>query len=356
MTENEEKARALAAGETAPLEPVGLVDGSAGGAGQSADASPNEAAAGNSPGGGALADGMSANGGDGATDAGSSGEAARTGTVAMAADGGGGADPAAANDAASDASADADADATQVIDLGSDVDLDDPVVAKRIAHGLSPEPTDAKAGGAASGGGLDGLGEDAKFTRAFSKERREQKEAEDRLKKERHKKRMRIIRRTILLIVLLLLVAAAVALWWLRWGTVDDKAAIQGTWKIAGTDTTVTITDTQITLTDEVAYDYVIDPESKTIVYTFGGLTGQGRYRLSFDGDSLALSDGEYDWLSTLVSDIPWTIEAALADLKHNEPKSPDFGVGQLLERVEEPSPVQSLIGQTPDGSSGQAE
>lgn len=321
MADNEEKAQALSAGKTAPLEPVELdaeaavaaaadTGVMAGGAGDA------DALDGSPAGAGAAAVGVPAAQADTAP-----GEPA----AAAAADGA---------DAAATAATPSDVAATQVIDLGPEVDLSDPVVAKRIAHGLAPEPTDSKSGDLA-GGGLSGLGNDGP-SRAFSKERREQKEAEDRLKKERHKKRMRIVRRTLLLIILLVVVALSVALWWLRWGTMDDALAIQGTWRIADTDTTVTITDTKITLTDEVAYDYVIDPEAKTIAYTFGGLTGQGRYRLSLDGNSLAISDGEYDWLSTLLSDIPWTLEAALAELKHNKPISPSLGSGQLLERIGE--------------------
>lgn len=287
----------LAADKTAPLEPVGGVDAGAG-----ADAAGVDASA-------ASAD--------------------DTGTTT------GGAGVGAAEAGAVD-TATASAAVTQAID----VDLSDPVVAKRIAHGLSPEPTDAKSGDLRAGGARTAASDgEAPVRRAFSKERREQKEAEDRLKKLQHKKRMRTLRRVILVFVLLLIVAAAIVFSWVRWCAVDDAAALQGQWVIAGSDATVTITDTEIRLTDDVAYDYVIDTEAKTIAYTFGGLTGHGRYRLALDGNSLAINDGDYDWFSTLVGDIPWTVEALVAELKHDPSKSPGLGAGQLLERVEQGVP-----------------
>ncbi len=218
----------------------------------------------------------------------------------------------------------------------------DPVARKRIEHGLSPTPSDTKTKKSASSSSTATTSSppadvNVRVARpAFSQERRAQKEAEDRARKMKRAARIRLVRLILILIFVALLIALIAVFWWVRWGSTNDIAAIQGTWQIEGTNATVQITDEQIVLTDEVSYDYAIDPDSKTIVYKFGSLDGQGRYRLSLDGSELALEDGKFDAFGTLMTDIPWTVEAFIAQLTGANATSPDFGGdGKLLVRVE---------------------
>lgn len=215
---------------------------------------------------------------------------------------------------------------TPSADLVDSADLD-PVAAKRLSHGLSPIPTDDKP-----------KAEDASASdesRPY-KQRRIDKETLKRQRKAIRTHRLRILRRTLIIVVLVLLVIAIAGFWFIRHGLVDDKQAIQGKWQLDTNGAAITITEDKIVLTDDVSYDYFIDPDSKTIVFAFGSLTGNGRYRFSLDQQQLAIEDGDFDWFSTVISDIPWTA-SALADMVMNkEPKSPDLGEnGKLLERVE---------------------
>lgn len=207
----------------------------------------------------------------------------------------------------------------------------DPIVAKRLEHGLSPQPTDSQ--------DLPNTGQtelDRLEKRTFNKERREQKEAADRLRKLQRKHRIQTVTRVMVVVLILLIAAIIVGFWFVRWMSIDDKSAIQGTWKMEGSEATMTITEDRIVLTDDVAYNYVIDPDAKTIYYTFGNLEGSGRYRFSLDGEHLAVQDGEYDWFKTLVGDIPWTIRAVTAQLAGKETVSPALDAeGKVFERVE---------------------
>lgn len=159
---------------------------------------------------------------------------------------------------------------------------------------------------------------------------------DERLRKQRRKRRLRIIRNTAIIIVLLLAIGTIVGFWMFRWGMYDDVADIQGKWRISGSDTIVSISDDKFVLTDDIAYEYEIDPQSKTISFEFGALDGDARYRFSVDRQRLAVEDGEFDEYMTLSSDIPWTFDALLDELKGTGSKSPAFYEGgMLLERVE---------------------
>lgn len=159
--------------------------------------------------------------------------------------------------------------------------------------------------------------------------------AEDRKRKAQRQHKAKVVRRTIIAIVLVLIIGAIVGFWLLRWGLHDDTESIQGTWRVQGTDTTITINDEEIVLTDEVAYDYVLDPEAKTLTFKFGALTGDGRYRFSLDHNMLAIDDGEFDAMGTLMADIPWTLDALSQKIVGNQEKSPSLEAGNMvLERV----------------------
>lgn len=195
---------------------------------------------------------------------------------------------------------------------------EDAIKARRIAHGLSPEASHGN-GGTPRG-------------RAATSERK----ADDRKKKVKREHRAKVAKRVVIIVLISIIVIVAVGFWLIRWGLHDDAADIQGQWRVQGTDATIVINDEKIVLNDEVAYDYVIDPSSKTLLFTFGGLSGSGRYRFSLDHDQLAINDGEHDWFSTFVSDVPWTAEALVRSLTGEVAKSPAIGEGDtVLERVE---------------------
>lgn len=193
---------------------------------------------------------------------------------------------------------------------------EDSVASRRLAHGLSPEAT-------------------AKADAAELRRKEKEASAEDRKRKFQRQHKAKMVRRAIIAAVVVLVVGVVLGFWLLRWGLHDDAASIQGQWRVKGTDTVINITDEEIVLTDEVAYDYVLDPDAKTLAFTFGGLTGNGRYRFSLDHSQLAIDDGEFDWGSTLVADIPWTIDAVAQKLVGHPEKSPSLGEGDMvLERM----------------------
>lgn len=118
--------------------------------------------------------------------------------------------------------------------------------------------------------------------------------------------------------VFLALVVAVVAIFsWDRWLRYDDVAEVQGEWQVHDATSTVVIDSQTIKLTDDVAYTYALDPFAKTITYTFGDLSGSGRYRFSLDRTQLVIIDGEdYSWFSTMSEDINWLLDQALCAIQ----------------------------------------
>ena len=92
-----------------------------------------------------------------------------------------------------------------------------------------------------------------------------------------------------------------------RWVRYDDEADIQGAWYVQGTSVPLEIADGKIAINEETAYDYRIDPASKTIEYTFGSMAGQGRYWFGDDRKTLVITDGDgYTMWSTLLDDLSY--------------------------------------------------
>lgn len=90
-----------------------------------------------------------------------------------------------------------------------------------------------------------------------------------------------------------------------RWGRYDDHADLQGTWYVLGTEVPITIDATSIRFNEEVSYSYEINDREKTISYTFGPMSGQGRYWFSDDRKHLVITDGEgYTAASTTFDDL----------------------------------------------------
>lgn len=111
---------------------------------------------------------------------------------------------------------------------------------------------------------------------------------------------------TIAIGVLLVLAVIAVAVFaYNRWIRYDDRADLQGTWYVLGTETPITIDGETIYFNDEVSYQYDINSREKTISYTFGPMSGQGRYWFSDDRSHLVITDGDsYTAAGTTVDDL----------------------------------------------------
>lgn len=87
-----------------------------------------------------------------------------------------------------------------------------------------------------------------------------------------------------------------------RWILVSDATDIQGTWSIAGSEKEVPITDTQITLSDDVTYNYTLDETSKTIEISLGTMSGKSHYVFSLNRQQIVIFDGDYDaFYSTMI-------------------------------------------------------
>lgn len=159
---------------------------------------------------------------------------------------------------------------------------------------------------------------------------------DERRRKQRRKRRLRIARNTTIVVLLLAIIGTIAGFWIFRWEAFDDAQDIQGDWRISGTDTVIRIDGEHVVLTDEIAYSYVIDPESKTLSFEFGALDGNARYRFSLDRQKLAIEDGEFDGFATLSADIPWVFNAVLDELQGKQPADPAFSDdGITLERTE---------------------
>ncbi len=118
--------------------------------------------------------------------------------------------------------------------------------------------------------------------------------------------------------VILLLAFSAVALFsWDRWFRYDDALDFKGEWFSNGTDAVVVIDGQHLKLTEDVAYEYVLDEIAKTITFTFGNMEGEGRYRFSLDRSQLVITDGSgYSWFSTLQEDLDWMIEQLIRSIQ----------------------------------------
>lgn len=90
-----------------------------------------------------------------------------------------------------------------------------------------------------------------------------------------------------------ILFVVTLVLAWNTWLRFDDSADIQGSWYVEGTNQSITITDSQIVLTDSVAYNYTLDTFNKTITFTFSNLQGSGSYAFSPERDTLVITEDD---------------------------------------------------------------
>lgn len=96
-------------------------------------------------------------------------------------------------------------------------------------------------------------------------------------------------------IVVLLLAVGCGLLAWNQWLRFDDAADIQGTWTVEGTEETITFTDTDIVMTDEVSYPYTLDTFHKTIDFSFKQYSGSGSYAFSPERTTLVITEEDAD-------------------------------------------------------------
>ena len=82
---------------------------------------------------------------------------------------------------------------------------------------------------------------------------------------------------------------------WNQWLRYDDAADIQGTWVIDGSSATITVTDSEIKMSDDVSYSYSLDTLNKTISFSFGKYTGSGSYAFSPERDTLVITEENPD-------------------------------------------------------------
>ncbi len=138
--------------------------------------------------------------------------------------------------------------------------------------------------------------------------------ASKRIADQRKKHRFRRWRKRIIIAIIVVIVVVIVGGFsWDRWFRYNDETDLEGTWVVHNTHTAVVIDGETISFADDIAYSYEIDPESKTITYTFGTMEGGGRYRFSADRNQVAIVDGDsYSWWSTLWDDVGWSFNQAI--------------------------------------------
>lgn len=159
---------------------------------------------------------------------------------------------------------------------------------------------------------------------------------EKKRKKERRKRALKTLRNTLIVLFVLVVICLVVGFWALRWGLHDDSYDLEGQWHIHGSEETIQVTDGKLIFTEDISYDYVINPESKTLSFKFGALEGTARYRFSLNRKCVAIEDGEFGWFDTFLADIPWTLEAVGSEISGGDDKSPEFSAGgMVLERIE---------------------
>lgn len=114
-------------------------------------------------------------------------------------------------------------------------------------------------------------------------------------------------KRTIVAVVAAMLALCVVgAIAWFFLLSDSDADKIQGVWRVPQTQATVTITDSEIVLAQDVSYDYSIDPLNHTMDLAFFGAHGSAAYALTNGGDMLTITeslvgkDGE-SYVQTLV-------------------------------------------------------
>ena len=135
-------------------------------------------------------------------------------------------------------------------------------------------------------------------------EDKDSKQEQGKRKSVSHKRSViRKILKVLSLLVVVLLIAWISFVACTRWLIVSDAKDIQGTWIIAGSEREVPITDSTITLTDDVAYNYTLDEASKTIEVKLGTMSGKSHYVFSLNRKQIVLIDGDMDAFVSTITD-----------------------------------------------------
>lgn len=113
------------------------------------------------------------------------------------------------------------------------------------------------------------------------------------------------------LVALAALLAFSAYTVWNTWFRYDDAADFQGTWT-SSQGATVTIDAGQIHLSDDVAYAYTLDTQSKTLTFTFGTSEGHASYRFSQNRTRIVIDeDSGTDWPVVLGLERDEVVDAA---------------------------------------------
>lgn len=88
-----------------------------------------------------------------------------------------------------------------------------------------------------------------------------------------------------------------------RWWLANDASDIQGPWTIEDSDTTITISDTEIRMSSDVIFTYTLDSGAKSLTENLAGKTGKVHYIFSADKTELILIEEEMDFFSSAFLD-----------------------------------------------------
>lgn len=92
--------------------------------------------------------------------------------------------------------------------------------------------------------------------------------------------------------VLAVAIVAAGLFCWQKWLRYDDASDIRGEWRSASTGGTIVFDGRDLKLTKGISYAYELDTDEKTIAFSFGELSGGGRYYFNDARDTLIIVEG----------------------------------------------------------------
>lgn len=231
--------------------------------------------------------------------------------------------------------------------------------ARRASASAPAAETDADEEGDAKGDADPASGKKGKKRASKRRDRRQRRKEVKAAKRAQMTTTQRILRvvRTLLITVAVIAViavgAVAAGISYHRWYAYDDALDMQGTWYVSGTDTPIEITGDTIVLTDDVSYHYQLDPSSKTITFSFGGLSGQGHYRFSLDRQYLVIFDGTYSWEQSLSTDVSWLVRALLdyaTESPNDLAQGAFYNVTLFSRSSAEDSSISAEVVTTPEG------
>ena len=121
---------------------------------------------------------------------------------------------------------------------------------------------------------------------------------------------------TLIALILAIVMVGCGIFSWNRWLRYNDEADFEGQWYVYGTNTPVLIENEHIRIKDDVSYRYTLDTIDKKVMFTFGGVKGQGRYWFTLDRSCLVIEDGQgFTIVDTFVADLLLTLQDLTASL-----------------------------------------